>query len=234
MKRLQILHGTTVENNAFVGRIGELTVNTDDNSLRVHDGETAGGHAVGVKESELRKLFIDIAHPVGSWYASDDPTDPSELFEGTTWVRLTGKKGLVACDNSTDAGSEGGSSSITLTANQLPSHNHSASSDSQGSHSHDRGDMNIYGKWWARGPEVSYCGQSGALHNWNTGQGYGAGHSNNGTTCGIEFSANWNWSGSTGTTGSHSHNITVDYAGEGSSVDIMNPYHATYIWKRIS
>lgn len=73
MKRLQILHGTTVENNAFVGRIGELTVNTDDNSLRVHDGETAGGHEVGFDTSKLATVATS-----GSYNdLTDKPTIPS-------------------------------------------------------------------------------------------------------------------------------------------------------------
>ena len=41
---LQLRRGTTAENAAFTGAEGELTVDTQKNSLIVHDGTTLGGH----------------------------------------------------------------------------------------------------------------------------------------------------------------------------------------------
>lgn len=41
------------------------------------------------------------AHPVGSYYFSDDPTDPSELFGGT-WEALTPGYTLVAQGKATE------------------------------------------------------------------------------------------------------------------------------------
>ena len=43
VRRVQLRRGTSVENNAFTGAVGEITVNTSNNSIRVHDGETLGG-----------------------------------------------------------------------------------------------------------------------------------------------------------------------------------------------
>ena len=42
-KRLQLRRGTTTENNAFKGALGELTYDTEKKQLRVHDGSTVGG-----------------------------------------------------------------------------------------------------------------------------------------------------------------------------------------------
>ena len=42
-KQIQLRRGTTAENNAFTGAIGEVTVDTDKDVLVVHDGATAGG-----------------------------------------------------------------------------------------------------------------------------------------------------------------------------------------------
>ena len=42
-KRIQLRRGTDTENNAFTGAIGEVTVDTTNKTLRVHDGKTAGG-----------------------------------------------------------------------------------------------------------------------------------------------------------------------------------------------
>lgn len=46
-KQLQLRRGTTVQNDAFTGAIGELTMDTEKNQLRVHDGVTRGGHIFG-------------------------------------------------------------------------------------------------------------------------------------------------------------------------------------------
>ena len=44
--QLQLRRGTTAENNLFTGAQGELTMDTNTNALRVHDGSTAGGFKV--------------------------------------------------------------------------------------------------------------------------------------------------------------------------------------------
>ena len=43
---LQFRRGTTSQNNSFTGSLGELSIDTDLDTLRVHDGSTAGGHAL--------------------------------------------------------------------------------------------------------------------------------------------------------------------------------------------
>lgn len=47
-RRLQILQGTEAENDAFTGYAGELSMDTTNNQLRLHDGSTQGGHKIGV------------------------------------------------------------------------------------------------------------------------------------------------------------------------------------------
>tara|TARA_A100000172_G_scaffold56198_1_gene36206 strand:+ start:182 stop:1774 length:1593 start_codon:yes stop_codon:yes gene_type:complete len=43
-KLLKLRRGTTSQHSSFTGAEGEVTVNTDNDSLVVHDGSTAGGH----------------------------------------------------------------------------------------------------------------------------------------------------------------------------------------------
>ena len=43
---LQFRRGTTSQNNSFTGAVGEVSVDTDKDTLRVHDGSTAGGFEV--------------------------------------------------------------------------------------------------------------------------------------------------------------------------------------------
>ena len=44
---LQLRRGTAAQNAAYTGSVGELTVDTENTILRLHDGSTAGGTAVG-------------------------------------------------------------------------------------------------------------------------------------------------------------------------------------------
>lgn len=43
---VQFRRGTTVQNDAFTGATGELSIDTDLDVIRVHDGSSAGGHAL--------------------------------------------------------------------------------------------------------------------------------------------------------------------------------------------
>ncbi len=42
---LQFRRGTTAQNNAFTGSAGEVSIDTDLDTFRIHDGSTAGGSA---------------------------------------------------------------------------------------------------------------------------------------------------------------------------------------------
>ena len=44
--RLQLRKGTTAQNTAFTGAIGELTYDTEKNQVRIHNGTTVGGKVV--------------------------------------------------------------------------------------------------------------------------------------------------------------------------------------------
>lgn len=45
-KELQIRRGTTQANDLFIGKEGELSMDTTTKGLRVHDGQTAGGFKI--------------------------------------------------------------------------------------------------------------------------------------------------------------------------------------------
>lgn len=51
---LRLRRGTTAQHGSFTGAAAEVTVDTTDNRLVVHDGATAGGHRAA-KESEVLK-----------------------------------------------------------------------------------------------------------------------------------------------------------------------------------
>jgi hypothetical protein len=86
--QLQLRRGTTAENDVFTGAVGELTMDTDTNGLRIHDGSTVGG--VQVPTSGTADYVVE-------WQA---PTD----LNNYTWYRKY-KSGWVE---------QGGVASITM------------------------------------------------------------------------------------------------------------------------
>ena len=52
-RRLQLRRGNTAATSSYVGAAGELIINTDNNTLYVHDGVTPGGHAATVNTASI-------------------------------------------------------------------------------------------------------------------------------------------------------------------------------------
>lgn len=147
------------------------------------------------------------------------------------WVLCNGSNGtpdltdkfVMGAGKTYSAFDKGGQSSITLTIQNMPKHNHSAniSISNAGGHNHNRGNMNIYGTFTASDYAFSYSGTF-----WKIGGGNGKpDKSGDGATVG--FSADRNWSGVTSTSGEHSHtgSCAVQYAGDGAAFDSLPPYY---------
>lgn len=47
--QLKLRGGTTAEHSTFTGALREVTVDTDKNTIVVHDGTTAGGHPLALE-----------------------------------------------------------------------------------------------------------------------------------------------------------------------------------------
>lgn len=54
-RQIQFRRGTADEHKNFTGAIGEITVDTTNNTLRVHDGSTLGGTLVA-KQDEIPQI----------------------------------------------------------------------------------------------------------------------------------------------------------------------------------
>lgn len=74
--QVQFRRGSTGQNNSFTGAAGELSVNSDINTLRVHDGTSAGGH-------ELAKANLSNTSGVGILTAT---TFVGTSFSGSTYI----------------------------------------------------------------------------------------------------------------------------------------------------
>jgi len=52
--QLQLRRGNTAQTASFTGAIAEITVDTDKNTIVVHDGSTAGGHEISGSDEYAR------------------------------------------------------------------------------------------------------------------------------------------------------------------------------------
>lgn len=185
-----------------------------------------------IEQKTNRKDLIDIIYPIGSIYMSVNSVTPSTLFGGV-WEQIQGKF-LLASDSNNPVGTTGGEATTPLTVENLPSHTHSGSSVSAGSHSHSRGGMEIGGNF-------SVLNDTGNLS--MTGVYYLSGnyvqnrvsvdtYRGNLDNRLLEFRASRNWSGNTSENGGHTHTINVGSTGSGTAHNNMPPYLAVNIWKR--
>ena len=207
----------------------------------------------------LKKLYdelnrkieaLDICpYKVGDVYVTTNTQEPSTIWGGTKWQRLTGRF-LKGTETNEATGQLGGSNTKTLTVANLPSHNHSAWSDTQGwhthtqdEHSHGRGSMDITGKF---GGLIVNGLKEGAFSKYNTwgvrGDSGGMSTSGNRGYGGdnFDFYASRTWSGTTTGArpniqgnGSHNHNIGIGNTGNGQAFDINPMYITVNMWKRI-
>jgi hypothetical protein len=61
--QIQYRRGTGVQNDAFTGALGEITVDTTNKTLRVHDGVTAGGNTIVNTYTAQTLSFKTLATP---------------------------------------------------------------------------------------------------------------------------------------------------------------------------
>ena len=72
--QVQFRRGTTGENNVFKGAVGEVTVDTSKNTLRVHDGSTVGGYPVLKNDGTNSEFSIGSLTSCALKFANDHNT----------------------------------------------------------------------------------------------------------------------------------------------------------------
>ena len=166
------------------------------------------------------KSIVDLIYPVGSIYMSVKNTNPATLFGGT-WVAWGSGRvpvGVNASDsNFNTVEKTGGTKTHTLTADQIPSHQHSipalSGSATGGAHTHEVREANntaigaySNAKWTAGGGGFGRTGDAPV----NRLIAASSTHSHTVTT-------NASWTGATGRGGAHNN---------------LQPYITCYMWKR--
>ena len=202
-------------------------------SIVNYAGDTAPTGWIICDGSELSKtIYSDLFYIIGNKYgsASDDNFKLPDLGERIPAGFKSGTNSL---------GAIGGNSSITLTTNQMPSHNHTGTSDSNGAHTHTgTTDLNGSHTHSSNSSDNSISGTNTSTLGLVTADGDNSINASvNDSVSGIEpnlyantIALTINEAGShthgftTASNGSHSHGITIGNTGGGQSIDIRNKY----------
>lgn len=158
-----------------------------------------------VSTADLNVQIFEACYPIGSIFITQRAENPNMILTGgvnSTWEKIQGRF-IRATDDTIVAGSTGGSNSTILTVANLPAHNHTASTNSTGEHTHKipyRTNTNI---------------GTGSSGQWTTDPGT------------VE-----QYGGATDGGGNHSHTVTVNNTGSGTAFDNQPAYIAMNIWKR--
>jgi hypothetical protein len=129
--QVQLRRGTTAQNNSFTGAVGEVTVDTTNSTLRVHDGATAGGTTVvttGATQTLSNKTLsgsilsgnitgsasINVTGNVtGNYFLGNGSLltgiDAASIQNGTSNVRVVSTNGIVSV-------AVGGTAVLSITA----------------------------------------------------------------------------------------------------------------------
>lgn len=206
----------------------------------------------------ITKALLDIIHPVGAIYMSVNPTNPGSLFGGT-WVAWGAGKvpvGVNTADtNFNTVEKTGGSSTETLTTDQLPKHTHSVGAHSHGLNNHTHGIPALSGTAASNGAHCHIMyrysnelfHQAGNIGNYNMLAGL------SGTTV-SQVSDSSKGNKITEADGTHGHTVTTTAstsnaatgstanstafnsgsAGSDNAHNNLQPYVTCYMWKRIS
>ena len=109
---------------------GKFDVNFDaifNKELELGDNATFG--------TTMKRMLLDFFYPVNSIYISYSHKSPKELFGGT-WERIENRF-LWAIDDTGTIGTEGGAAEVTLTIDQMPTHQHTMENENSSGPTYD-------------------------------------------------------------------------------------------------
>jgi hypothetical protein len=110
--QVQFRRGTTTQNNAFTGAIGEITYDTEVKTLRLHDGSTAGGGSVVTINAGAQTLTNKTMSTNSVWQGT-----AVGLAYGGTAANITAAAGAVVYSTSSALGvTSAGTSGQVLTS----------------------------------------------------------------------------------------------------------------------
>lgn len=120
--QVQLRRGTTAQHATFVGALGEVTVDTDKDTLVVHDGVTPGGFPLSIGGAETDPIFTASAAfnittgDIGNWdtaYGWGNHASAGYLT-GITGTQVTTALGYTPYDAANPSGYISANQNITL------------------------------------------------------------------------------------------------------------------------
>jgi len=113
---VQLRRGTTTQNNAFTGALGEISVDTTSHAIRVHDASTQGGFEIGLSATPVtlvatssitaadhggRTLFLgEVGGNAIATFTMPDATGSGNIYEFIVTVANTSNYKIQAPDAS--------------------------------------------------------------------------------------------------------------------------------------
>ncbi len=190
------------------------------------------------------------------YFITEETSNPAVIWPGTTWEKLEGRV-LIGAGGSFQLKSEGGVASITLALANIPGHTHSfsATTSTAGGHSHTvsshRHKVDNHSHTQpahTHSLKIAASGDDGGTdsstairsdQNYQTIRTMSSNNiatSSGGDTTGGAAPYTDYQSPGTNSTGNHPHTVsgTTGSTGSGSSFNILNPYRAVNIWRRVS
>ena len=234
-KQFQLRRGTTAQHASFTGLVGEVTVDTDTDQLRIHDGSTAGGILQGPPLGSIIAVATGITNAytlpstgavgVGGWMLCDGASIPGAATLSGNVPTLTDGRFLQGNTHANVGGT--GGNTIPAHTHTGPSHTHTGPSHSHtvdnhthsfgtnttGNHSHDHYANNGWHPMRG-GSGINGASFGGQRHSTGTE----GNHSHSGTTNGSSPGTN---SGGTGATGSAGTGATGSF---GTGSDVLPKY----------
>ena len=187
-----------------------------------------GGYSGTAQELfELIKNYCP--YQIGDIYQTTNKVNPSEIWQGTEWQRIEGRvlKGTSGERNSKETG---GSNTVKLTVDNIPSHNHSATNSA---HTHSSGNHNHYifssstgGSHITDSNRKEYAPNYRAvLRNTTDRDDYVIAGSGGTANAGRTSSSNI-------TIGSATTTTTIGSTGKGTEFSVENEYYTVHMWLR--
>lgn len=181
---------------------------------------SADGSWEQVKQRSVKDI-IDIIFPVGALFTTTGTQNPNQLWAGTTWERYAAGRVLVGAGEYTENGvtytytnrATGGEVKHQLTADEMPSHGHNASSST----AYLTGSFSVVRRGGSQGSVPYGNGIVSSAGNFNANNGRGD-SDDWGTTYQINAT--------------HAHTITIDKSGGNGLHENRQPYTVVSFWRR--
>ena len=233
---------------SIIEYFGSIKPKANKIPMRDSSGHVKTATPTSADDAVNKGALLNLIYPIGSLYwtskAPTDNGDPNNLFGGT-WVQIKDRFVLASGDTYSN-GATGGAATVTLTTNEMPSHNHSGTANSGGvshthqmDHTHNIEHTHVYTYTSANinqlGALVSTMA-AGGLYLYNGEKNTDVGNSSISFASEPKRRDNYQTVTDTGVPSAylHTHELDVNPTGGDQPHNNMPPYICKFCWERVS